>query len=133
MKTIYSDKDINVFCIRAHSFPAGIEEAFDKLHAKFPQDGKRRFYGISHPTPGGNILYRAGAEKLTGDLDELEVFVVRKGNYAVLEVNDFMNNPGKIGEAFNTLLKHPLLDPQGACIELYSATGDVSCMVRLKE
>jgi len=58
-------EDIKVMCITADHFPEGIEEAHQKLHAKFPErEEHRRFFGISKPNEQGQIIYKAAAEEL---------------------------------------------------------------------
>ncbi len=58
METIILENDIKVICVKAVSFPDGIQDAHDKLRAMFPPIPTRRYFGISYPQQGG-IVYRA--------------------------------------------------------------------------
>jgi len=62
METINLDKDINVLCVTAKSFPDGIMEAFDQLHSIVPIAQKGRQFGISRPNRNGEIIYKAALE-----------------------------------------------------------------------
>lgn len=133
MKTIALDNTTCVYVVKASSFPAGIQQAFNKLYSMFPKNSKRKYYGISHPAGDGSILYWAAAEKLADDANDLETFIIQKGNYAVIDIHNFMKHPDKIGKAFGELIRHPQLDPNGACIEVYNEQDNVRCMVKLKD
>ena len=47
----------------AKSFPEGILEAHQTLHALVPYSQNRKYFGISRPE-NGNIVYKAAAEEL---------------------------------------------------------------------
>src|SRR5262245_25508255 len=75
------DRDIQIICITASSFPEGVSAAHQKLHSLLPIDG-RKFYGISHPDRNGNIIYKAAAEEMHSDEGGklgLETFTIKKG------------------------------------------------------
>src|SRR5690606_709072 len=131
------EKDIHVFYVQADSFPEGTLAAFEKLHLHFPFSSERRFFGLSRPEKGQGIVYKAAAEMTSPDEAQkykLETMVIPRGNYIVKTVYNFMDNILLIGKAFDELLTHPSLDPQGYCVEWYLPNDkDVLCMVRLKE
>lgn len=56
--------DIKVFYVTASSFPDGIKEAYEKLHAMLPSVKDRKFYGISYPQ-NGKIVYKAAVEEVS--------------------------------------------------------------------
>lgn len=126
--------DMELLYITAASFPDGVMAAHEQLQAVLQFTTERKYYGISFPGADGNIMYKAAAEKMhEGEEMEsgLEIFLLKKGLYASILVQDYMNHIPAIGEAFQTLLKHPKLDPGGACVEWYINEADVQCMVRL--
>ena len=74
-------------------------------------------------------MYEGEAEKL-----QCDTLIIPKGKYIALKVVDFRKDITSIGRAFQQLLKHPDLDPQGYCVELYANDKEVvTCMIRLDE
>jgi len=135
METITFPEDIKVFYVTATSFPEGIMEAHEKLHALAPFSTGRKFYGVSR-TENGPILYKAAAQEIhKGEAEKLgcETLILKKGKYICLTVHDYSKDPQSIGKAFQQLLEQPGLDPQGYCVELYLNDTDVQCMIRLEE
>ena len=87
METYELENDIEVFCVTAKSFPDGVLEAHQALHALVPFSSERKYFGISYPNKEGNIIYKAAANELDkGDLSKhgLESFVIKKGKYILL-------------------------------------------------
>lgn len=128
------ENDIEVFCVKAKSFPDGVLSAHQTLHALIPFSEQRRYFGISRPENGEEIIYRAAAEELKqGELSShaLEKFILKKGQYICVDIANFMSMPQEIGKTFQHLLKNPRIDPQGACIEWYVNKTDCKCMVRI--
>jgi hypothetical protein len=135
METIHIRDDIKVFYITAKSFPDGIMDAFNELHARVPASQNRIYYGLSRPEKD-HIIYKAAVEELyDGEAEKLgfEKIVIKKGLYAYSTIKDFMKNTPEIGKAFQELLTNPDLDPDGYCVEWYLNDQDVMCMVRLNE
>ncbi len=134
METITLEKDIRVFYVIADTFPEGIMEAHEKLHELVPFSKERRFFGISRPEDGGEIVYRAAAEELyQGEAQKFncETLVLKLGRYISLTVYDYLENVQNIDEAFKKLLSYPAIDPNGYCVEWYLNDKDIRCMVRL--
>ncbi len=136
MNLFQLEKDIQVVCVQAESFPEGVMAAHQKLHSIISHDVDRRYFSVSFGSADGTIIYKAGAE--THDPNEaetlnLEPFIIKKGNYNSILIQDYMNNIPAIGAAFQELLKYPRIDPQGACIEWYISNKEVQCMVRLAD
>jgi len=135
METYQLEKDITVFCIRAKTFPDGILEAHQTLHALTPFSLKRMYFGISRPE-NGNIVYRAGAAELNaGEYSKhhLETFVLKHGTYVFKDVVDFRKDIPSLDRAFKELLTTPGIDPQGCCVEWYTDDRTCRCMVRLEK
>lgn len=127
------DNDINVMYVQASSFPAGIEAAYRELEKKLPNINNRTFYGISHESENGEIIYYAATTQLPGDDPKqlcLETFTIRKGVYVSELIRDFMENILQIGNTFQKMLQHPLLDTNSYCLEWYKGK-DVLCLVKL--
>jgi hypothetical protein len=137
MEKYHLPENITAMYITASSFPDGVLAAHQKLHSLVPMSStpERKYFGISFPI-NGTIVYKAGAEKLTnGEAEQLglETYLIRKGEYASMDIHDYMKNLSSIGDAFNRLLENPRIDPNGACIEWYISDNDVKCMVRLSD
>jgi hypothetical protein len=135
METFTIDKDIPVFYITATSFPEGILEAHEKLHALVPFSGNRRYFGLSRPEHEGEIVYKAAAEELVrGEAKKLnlETMVIRRGTYKCITINNYVIDPPSIEKAFGRILQQPGLDPNGYCVEWYLNEKDVRCMVKNK-
>lgn len=133
METIVIEKDINVYCVTAKSFPEGILEAHQKLHALLPAK-ERRYFGLSRPENGA-IAYKAAAEIVEGEKGETidcESFVIKNGQYRCITVLNYMEDLQGIGKAFSDLISDPDIDPNGYCVEYYYNDSDVKCMVRLE-
>jgi hypothetical protein len=138
METIVINKDIKVFYVKAASFPAGVEDAYNKLHQLLSFSPGRRYFGVSRPEKeeNGNIVYRAAAEELAaGEAEKLNcgTLVLKKGNYISLTVEDYKKNILAIDKAFKILLAYPGIDPDGYCVEWYLTDQEaVKCMVKLE-
>lgn len=128
------EKDITVFYVVASSFPAGIADALDSLYQSLRGDKQRNYYGISSPQYNKGIVYKACAEQLKpgegGELG-LKSMIIPNGVYYCIEVNNFRSDPLIIGKAFEFILSHADIDPQGFCLESYGQNPDlVKCLVR---
>ncbi len=83
MKKINLESDLNLICVRAKSFPQGIENSFKTIESKVPTRKGRECYGIYEENENG-ITYRAGMLKKMEDEDkkyDLENYVIEKGKY----------------------------------------------------
>lgn len=136
METISVIEDITVMYVTATSFPDGIMEAHEKIHAMLPVLSARKFYGVSRPE-NKVIVYRAAVEVLHPNEPatfQLETLMLKKGNYISQLIKDYTKDVQSIGNAFDELLSHPYLDPQGYCVEWYLDNNkDVQCMIRLAD
>ncbi len=125
-----------MFYVKATSFPDGVTEAHQKLHALTGFAKDKKIYGISYPESPGKIIYKAGAEEdYAGEAEKLgcPTFIIKKGNYSSIYVKGFYNKIPAIGKAFQKLLDNPGIDPEGCCVEMYEGDKDVRCMVRLSD
>lgn len=136
MNTLHLPDNIAAFYVLAASFPDGVQQAHERLHALIPYSRDRHYFGISHGGPDGKIRYMAAATKLEpGDLkkNDLPEFLIQKGTYCYVDVDDFMQKISLIGETFEQLLKHPQLDPTGYCLEWYLNQHTCRCLVKLND
>lgn len=136
MEEYIINEDIKVVCAMAESFPNGVLAAHQKLHAWFPPNGKRRYFGISRPNENGVIIYKAAVEEITANEAEqfgLTRFTIKKGTYISELITDFMKDVSQVGKVFEKLLAEPDLDPNGYCLEIYINETDVRCMVGIKK
>lgn len=135
MENFEIEKDIKVLFVTAKSFPDGIVDALENIHALVPYSIKRRYFGLSRPEGNGGIVYKAAAEELNPEEAELlgcETMIIRKGKYYCITIHDYMKDLSGIGKAFDELLTQRDLDPDGYCVEWYIDNKDVKCMIRMK-
>ncbi len=129
MQTVELENDINLFCVKAKSFPQGIRAAFDELERLAP--APRKLFGISHGSAAG-IVYFAGTDEATDALKKAGIpFTLKKGTYRAVDIPGVMHNPMLVGKTFQQLTALPELDPEGCCVEMYLNDTDVRCMVRV--
>jgi len=134
MEITIIEKDIKVFYITAASFPEGIQDAHERLHAIIPFSKERRYFGISRPEMGV-IVYKAAAEELERDKVKnihCESSIIEKGKYRAITILNYQNDAEGITKAFEELISYSDIDPNGYCIEWYQGDKDVKCMVRLE-
>lgn len=134
MEQFYLEQDIHVCCITATSFPEGIMDAHEQLHALIPFSKERRYFGISRPDHQGTIIYKAAAEVLQPDEKEpagCEPFVIPGGRYISSTIINYPGHLEAISKTFRELLSVPGIDPNGYCVEWYLGEKDMRCMVRL--
>ncbi|SEW39278.1 transcriptional regulator [Chitinophaga arvensicola] len=127
--------DIEVFYVRATTFPEGIKPAFEKLVSLLPSMAGRHLYGISRPENNQGIVYRAAVNaKYPGEGAKYgcESFTIRKGTYMTEVLKNYEENMMQVSQTFDALLEQPHLDPQGYCLEEYINDTDMRCMVPLK-
>ena len=135
VETFTLHQDIKVFCVAAKSFPDGVLQAHQTLHALVSFTPERKYFGLSGPHHG-KIIYKAAAEEFKiGELSRhnLEEFVIAKGTYIYTVVKDFMKNIPAIGMAFEKLTADKRIDPNGICVEWYLNESDCKCMIRMKD
>ena len=142
METFKLENEINLFCIKAKSFPAGIMDAHQKLTSIAKSLGKRNYFGISY-AHNNETLYMAAAEIKSNNETipaGCDTYTLKKGNYISIYISDFAKDVSQIGKAFEILLADPRIDEQGCCAECYlpegadgTAAKDVRCMVRLAD
>ena len=136
MKNYFLEREIKLFYVKANSFPGGILEAHEKLRSLIGFAKNRKVYGISYPEAPGKIIYKAAVEEsYAGEAEKLgcPVFIIKKGKYTSIYINDFHSDIPAIGRAFQQLLDDPGIDPKGCCVEMYEGDKDVRCMVRLSD
>lgn len=132
---IHIQDDIIISCIRAKSFPEGVNEVHEMLDSILENNSKEERYAVSYPGKDGKIQYWAGANEalVSTDLTEgIEKLTIPAGSYLSVIIKDFMANSGAIERTFSKLITDPRIDPFGACVERYLPDGDMQCLVRLK-
>jgi len=136
------ENDIHLFCVKADSFPEGVQAAHQRLTDVAREPMSRNYFGVSY-LYDDQIVYMAAAEwKKDKEMfpEECDAYVLKKGAYISIHITDFKKDPSSIGDAFKTLLEDPRIDENGCCAEFYFPTGkngitakDVRCMVRLAD
>lgn len=138
MEFITLDSDIQVMCLTAKKFPDDIPSTFTDLEEKIINKVERRYFGYSHPNAEGMIVYHACAEVLAEN-EPLEYglmsMTIKKGHYAAIRIDDYLSDKNIIQKTFEQLLKHPQLNPNGFCLEMYAKYGDkdVMCLVPITD
>jgi hypothetical protein len=136
MEMVTFENDIPTICVAAQSFPDGAMEAHQTLHGKLPSKEGRQFFAVSYGNPQGGIAYLAAATELhNGEAEQLgcETFLIKKGSYAGVTIQDYWKDMPEIGATFQKLLTLPDIDPNGYCLEIYLNKGkDVQCLIKLK-
>ncbi|MFZ4620591.1 MAG: transcriptional regulator [Bacteroidota bacterium] len=136
METQYRilNQDISLLCVKAESFPDGIQAAFNELKKRIPQNDARKPYGISKPERDGTIVYRAGVEQaFEGEAAQqgCETVIIKKGKYLSKTVTQWQTKMETLGSIFEELLSDPRLDPDSPCVEIYQSQTELICMVRI--
>jgi hypothetical protein len=134
METYTLTNDIEVFYVKAKSFPEGIGEAHERMHALLPSLVGRKLFGISHPDQSGQIIYMAGVEahyKNEGKEFGCDTFVIKRGAYTSEIVKNYNTQLARIAKIFETMIAEPAIDGEGACVEEYISENELRCMVRL--
>lgn len=133
MDIVHLPQDIHPGALQATEFPDGISDTFDQLEEMFGDIPIRTSYGVSHADDQGHILYYAAAS--TSDpkqvLPGTKPLTIRKGYYVSLPIRQWRENLPAITTAFQTLMLHPDMDPEGYCLEEYGC-DTVRCMVPLR-
>ena len=130
------EKDIPTVYVEATSFPNGVLAAHQKLHRLLENKEKRHFYGISYPNTEGGIVYKAAASTLNADEAKqlnLDTFVIKKGTYSSVFIENYLADIPSIGRTFQSLLADSRVDPNGYCLEIYEGEKDVRCLVKLAD
>jgi hypothetical protein len=130
------DQDIDVVFLTADNFPHDVPDAYQVLNTLIPYNPSRRYFGISQPDRTGAIQYKAAAEILPMENisnPKLMKFTITKGIFVSLYIINHFKDSKSISNAFEQLLQHPKLDPNGYCLEVYKdySDVDVQCMVRI--
>lgn len=125
-----------MFYVEAESFPHGVKAAHERLHMILGEIKEREFYGISFSGSDNTIIYRAATREEFPEealILGLGKFTIRKGFYFSTVVPNWRKSEKSIANVFQELLKHPELDPQGYCLEIYPNLLDIQCLVKLKD
>jgi hypothetical protein len=128
--------DIQVYCLKARSFPDGVSAVYDRLHTEYPPEGGRSYFGISRPVPDGAITYMAAVKLSDTDgtpSSDYVPFTVLKGRYVAIDISNYMANLPAIGAAFAEMIREPDVAPDGYCLEVYLSPTELTCMVKLKD
>lgn len=128
-------KAINLKCILADSFPAGISQSHAEIRELCGGNSDVTYYGISHPDNHNGIIYLAGAQEnfVAETGKKLVAKTIPTGDYIFMDVADYTNNLMKIGLVFDKLTHYPGIDPNGFCLEWYLPDDICRCMIRLND
>lgn len=136
MEEVIIEQPIRVLYVKARSFPQGIMEAYQKLHALLPGVTGRKFYGISYKNKSGEIIYKAATEEQTpGEAEKYgcDIFTIKKGLYLSKTLYNWSSQEEVVPATFQELLTDNRLDPNGYCLEIYPNGQDIQCLVKLRD
>lgn len=125
--------DIKVFGMQVKSFPAGIGEAFEALVKIISEGFNRSFFGISHMTEKGEIIYVAAAEEsFEGEAEKYNChrYLIEKGEYLVEVVRDWRKKTDCIKDVFHDMMQDSRFDNTKPCIEWYKNDDEMLCMLK---
>lgn len=133
METIQLTEEIKVFGVKAASFPAGIQAAYEGLNALLNLEN-RTLFGISYmDKESEKVIYLAATrEETEGEASQYkaETFLIPTGNYLSEKVENWAQNVPQIGETFQKLGESAHgTDFLG--IEWYQG-NDVLCLLKIK-
>jgi len=134
MRRFALEKQMNTFCVKAHSFPYEIKQAFGELIGKLSSTEGRTFFGISYVDKSGEIIYKAAVLASFNDEGErlgCETFIIPKGDYLTITIKNWKMDELQIGSAFRQLTETKF-DFNFPCVEWYQG-NDVMCMVKLEK
>lgn len=136
MKEYTITEDIKTLCFKATSFPMGVMDSFKTMHNTIPDAYGRVNYGISQGNAQGGINYMAAVpqkEDNEAQRYNCDTFTIKAGKYISKELKDIKGNETQFATAFQELLKHPDVDPNGYCLEIYGDDNTATCLVKLKD
>lgn len=113
MKTFHIKEDIKIFGFQVSTFPVGVGEAFDSIAAKIG-GFNRPFYGISHMTEDGHIVYIAAAEERLDDEAErffYNRYIIEKGEYISVILRDWLKKIDSMKDIFGEFDEEPKSRP----------------------
>lgn len=135
MKKISIDSDIKVYGFEVDDFPKGIEAAFHKLIATLPAGTGRPCFGLSKMKEDNSILYIAAIEQKEDNeaaKNNCTSYIISKGNYLSVEIQDWMPKVDSIKDVFAELMRHPEASHTAWCVEWYKSDTEMLCLLQTK-
>lgn len=126
--------NLKIFGVQVKTFPNGIGEAFDALVKMLPGGFDRSYYGISYMSNDGAMVYIAAAvEKEEGEAEKYncERYIIEKGEYIAITVNDWRSKTDCIKDVFYEIIKDSRIDKTRPAIEWYKDEKEMICMVKM--
>lgn len=127
--------DVKTFGFQVKTFPMGIGESFDALMKIIPEGKNRAYYGVSHFSEDGSIIYYALAEEVfDGEAQKYGdyTYTIEKGKYLTIQVKDWKKKVDSIKDVFAEIMKDDRADLDMPCIEWYMKTDEMLCMMKMK-
>jgi len=141
MESLNLKEDIHLFCVKAKSFPEGIDGAQQELASLPLAYSDRSHFGVSY-MHDNEIIYFAAAELKANEAIPAgcTTYTLKSGKYISTYIRNFRKNISQISAAFEQMISDPRIDKNGCCAEWYLPEGsdhksaiDVRCMVRLAD
>lgn len=133
--TVVKMPDLLLAVCKAHSFPDGITDAWNRLEARIPSLKGRRFYGLT-TCEGGELVYYAAVK--VGSEDEaaslgFPAMRVRGGRCVLVKLMDWPNRVGEISAIFDELMRNFPMAPNAPTLEYYRSQSELHLLVPLAE
>lgn len=131
MESVQLNNDIKLVCVKASSFPQGVEQAHEQLKKSITSENERSFYGISYPLNNGTIEYLAAATQLTDDKSakDVDIFIIQSGAFLSITLKNWKSDVTKVQQAFDQLTTDPRGDRDGYCLEEYVNEDTLRCLI----
>ncbi|MBC7257627.1 MAG: GyrI-like domain-containing protein [Chloroflexi bacterium] len=118
---------------RAHTFPEGIKDAWNRLEAAKPSLKGRRFYGLT-VCEGDKLAYYAAVE-VTHDEEAaalgFPVLRVKGGPCARVKLRDWPKHVDEIGDIFADLMRRFTMAPDAPTVEYYRSQSELHLLLPL--
>ena len=150
-------EDIVTFYVAADPFLAGIQQSYNRLEEivlSFNKEENSNYqpeksadtavyrtglenwevYGVTE-TLDGKVVYRAcAAERYPGEgrKYELPVYIIPKGTYLSMNIENWQAKTMEIGSYFHQLFQHPDVKEHSVCLEYYESADEMQIMVQHK-
>ena len=125
--------DLQMFGNSVPNFPDGVKQGFDGLVAMLPEGLARSYYGLSWMEGDAIIYYTMAAEQYpheAGVFSTEKCFLLEKGNYLSIRIENWMTQTSCIKDAFHVLMQDNRVAAGAPCVEWYKSDQEMLCMMK---
>ncbi len=131
--TVVTMPALRLAACRAHAFPEGIKDAWNRLEAAMPSLKGRRFYGLT-VCEGGQLVYYAAVEVANDEEAAalgFPVMHVKGGPCARVKLLDWPKHADEISDIFADLMRRFTMAPDAPTIEYYRSQSELHLLLPL--